>query len=236
MGPPESGARLGRPRAKPPENEHVDPPEEILLAAAKLFTTDGYASTTTRQIAEAAGLRQASLFYYFPRKEDIFAELLDRTVEPALEYADQIRGLAGPPSAAVRLYLLTANDLWNLLRPPGNLGLLQLQREAHVERFSDFWKKRARLAAEYDALIEEGLRTGEFSVSDPEVVSPTICGVIESVCTWFDPDVHDMEQVRNAIGSVVLRAVSPDEKAVRKIIAEADGLAQELDAAPASAS
>jgi len=53
--------------------------------AAGLFESQGYTSTSTRTIADAVGLRQASLFHYFARKEDILTELLDRTVRSAGE-------------------------------------------------------------------------------------------------------------------------------------------------------
>lgn len=37
--------------------------EEILDQAARLFTEHGYSATSTRDIAEACGVRQASLYY-----------------------------------------------------------------------------------------------------------------------------------------------------------------------------
>ena len=39
------------------------------MSAAGLFESRGYTATTTREIATAVGLRQASLFHYFARKE-----------------------------------------------------------------------------------------------------------------------------------------------------------------------
>jgi AcrR family transcriptional regulator len=68
---------VGRPRADP-RSSTADPQEEILAAAADLFATVGYTAASTRAIAQAVGLRQASLFHYFPRKEAILDELLDR--------------------------------------------------------------------------------------------------------------------------------------------------------------
>lgn len=51
---------------------------EILHAAWKLFITRGYASTSLRDIAAAAGNRAASGIYnHFPSKDALFAELLE---------------------------------------------------------------------------------------------------------------------------------------------------------------
>ncbi|HEX9549325.1 MAG TPA: hypothetical protein VF942_18430 [Acidimicrobiales bacterium] len=42
-------------------------------------------------------MRQASLFHYFPHKDDLLAELLDRTVTPALAAAAWPDGAAAEP-------------------------------------------------------------------------------------------------------------------------------------------
>ena len=53
---------VGRPRLVPTQFEG-SPREQILEVAARLFTSKGYAATSTREIAEAVGIRQASLYY-----------------------------------------------------------------------------------------------------------------------------------------------------------------------------
>lgn len=47
----------------------------VLKAAVKLFEDNGYINTTTRMIAEEAGVGRGHLSYYFPKKEDIVREL-----------------------------------------------------------------------------------------------------------------------------------------------------------------
>lgn len=47
----------------------------VLNAAVKLFEDNGYVNTTTRMIAEEAGVGRGHLSYYFPKKEDIVREL-----------------------------------------------------------------------------------------------------------------------------------------------------------------
>src|SRR6516162_8399980 len=42
---------------------------EILDAAARIFAERGFHGATTQQIADLLGIRQASLYYYFPSKE-----------------------------------------------------------------------------------------------------------------------------------------------------------------------
>ena len=50
--------------------------QQILVHAARLFGRHGYHGTTTREIADAVGIRQPSLFYHFSAKHVILSELV----------------------------------------------------------------------------------------------------------------------------------------------------------------
>lgn len=59
---------------------HVPPAEtetrtRILKAALRLFAKNGYDGTTTRELAEAAGVAEGTLFRYFPNKKVILVEV-----------------------------------------------------------------------------------------------------------------------------------------------------------------
>ena len=74
----------GRPRKQQPSRPGATAREEILDAAAELFTTQGYANTSTRSIADAVGIRQSSLYHHFSTKDDILEVLLAGTVAGGL--------------------------------------------------------------------------------------------------------------------------------------------------------
>ncbi|MGH7855695.1 MAG: TetR/AcrR family transcriptional regulator [Candidatus Binatia bacterium] len=50
----------------------------ILDVATVLFAERGYGMTSMRDIARAARLRAATLYHYFPSKDDLYLEVLDR--------------------------------------------------------------------------------------------------------------------------------------------------------------
>lgn len=52
------------------------PKGQIFLAATRLFSEFGYKETSTRAIANAAGVRQVMLNYYFGSKEQLYEEVL----------------------------------------------------------------------------------------------------------------------------------------------------------------
>jgi len=47
----------------------------ILKTAARLYAEKGYDKVTTREIAQNIGINSASIYYYFPSKEDILKNL-----------------------------------------------------------------------------------------------------------------------------------------------------------------
>ena len=59
----------------------------IVAAAVPLFARKGFAGTTTKELAEAAGISEALLFRHFPSKKHLYGEILRLGCEgdPALE-------------------------------------------------------------------------------------------------------------------------------------------------------
>jgi TetR/AcrR family transcriptional regulator len=54
--------------------------QQILDAASELFAQRGFAGTTTKRIASAAGTSETVLFRHFPTKEDLYAAILQHSV------------------------------------------------------------------------------------------------------------------------------------------------------------
>ncbi len=64
--------------------------DEIIDAAARVFAERGYHGTSTQAIADVVGMRQASLYYYFPSKEAALEVVCARGVEGHAEAAEAI--------------------------------------------------------------------------------------------------------------------------------------------------
>ncbi|HEX4606576.1 MAG TPA: TetR/AcrR family transcriptional regulator, partial [Urbifossiella sp.] len=70
--------------------------ERILRAAHDMFTGQGFAPVTTRDIARAAGIATGTLFNYFPTKEAVAVELAAAALAAARAEWDAGPGSAGP--------------------------------------------------------------------------------------------------------------------------------------------
>lgn len=55
-----------------------DAAERILEAADELFSTRGFAGVSVRDVAEAAGVKKASVFYHYKSKDELFERVLER--------------------------------------------------------------------------------------------------------------------------------------------------------------
>src|SRR5215475_8344687 len=81
-----SGRVRGNPRRRTPE---------IIEAAARVFAQRGFHGATTQDIADVLGIRQASLYYYFPSKEGALEQVCLKGVEGFFEAAKAIAAAPG---------------------------------------------------------------------------------------------------------------------------------------------
>src|SRR5215467_6626037 len=87
-------------RSRPTRNSRpLRRADEIVDAAAHVFAERGYHGTSTQAIADMLGMRQASLYYYFPSKEAALELVCTRGVEGHAEAAEAILAQAVPPLA-----------------------------------------------------------------------------------------------------------------------------------------
>jgi len=152
--------------AKPSKND-VDGPatrERVLLEAARLFRHHGYAATTLREVADAAGVKAGSIYYHFESKEQILGEVLDKGITIV---ADAVRTRIGalPESALWRDRIAAGIEghLWGMLhygdftsaniRIYGQIPTSAKNRHRVVRRaYADYW----------DQLFESALASGEL--------------------------------------------------------------------------
>jgi AcrR family transcriptional regulator len=71
-----------RPRGRPMETDQGSLKAKILDVAEELFSEQGYAATSIRQIAEQAGVNPALVHYYFENKRNLLETVMERVLEP----------------------------------------------------------------------------------------------------------------------------------------------------------
>jgi AcrR family transcriptional regulator len=102
----------------------------VLTAAESLFMEHGYAAVTLRDIANALGIRQASLYYHAPGgKEDLFVTVVERALERHQAGLEAAIADAGPELRAQ----LNAAAAWLLSQPAMNFARMVQSDIAAVE-------------------------------------------------------------------------------------------------------
>lgn len=71
--------------------------KQVLKAALKLFSTQGYDGTSTAQIAKMSGMSQATIFKYFKSKDELLLYIIKPMIEHLLpvygqEFAQEVQG------------------------------------------------------------------------------------------------------------------------------------------------
>ncbi|MFM8856605.1 MAG: TetR/AcrR family transcriptional regulator [Actinomycetota bacterium] len=153
----------------------------ILSEASKLFATRGFLGTSTRDIADAVGIRQPSLFHHFSSKHSILVALLDLDLDRVTTRL-QLLHRAGE-SAPVRLHCHLALDVQHILEFPFDVRGLYVRNE-QVPEGSEFSVQRRKLASihrQVRQMVQDSISGGDFIEIDPEFVRQLISSAIIGV-------------------------------------------------------
>ena len=178
----EEPRRVGRPRAAGGGRSGLDPVEEILQVAGELFGELGVASTSMTRIAQAAGLRQSSLYYYFSSKEELLAGLVDRAGVVPLELLRGIVADGGSP--ATQLYRFVRGDVTALTRLPLDINEIHRMARHDPDGFAGYWRDREALVRLLAGIVRAGVGEGELREVDPRRTALTVMAVDEGSQNW----------------------------------------------------
>lgn len=133
----------------------------IIDAARKRFAHYGYSKVTMEEIAQDVELGKASLYYYFPTKEDIFKAVIFREQNELKENIEQLLKKSGSASNKLREYVKLRMKFFRDLI---NLGTLSVHsymdtKSVFKKLFKDFEKIELTLI---NKIVDEGVQKKEF--------------------------------------------------------------------------
>lgn len=158
---------------------------EIIEAAARVFAEKGYHGATTQDIADVLGIRQASLYYYFPSKEGALELVCLKGVEGFFEAAKSIA--KGPGKPGERLGKLIKSHLSPLIDRSDFVRVFLNERQhlpSESRRRIGKWSRG--LERIFEDVLKEGVRTGEFRADlDTRIATLAILGMANAVSAWY---------------------------------------------------
>ena len=158
---------------------------EIIDAAARVFAERGFHGATTQDIADVLGIRQASLYYYFPSKEGALELVCLHGVGGFFEVAKAIA--AGPGTAAEKLSRLIKSHLSPLVDRSDFVRVFLNERQ-HLppESRRRIGKWSRGLERVFEDVLKEGVRRGEFRPDlDTRLAALATLGMANAVAGWF---------------------------------------------------
>lgn len=185
----------------------------LLDAAARLFKERGYAGTRQEDIADAAAIKAASVYYHFSSKEELMGEVLDQGIARCFDAVTASVDALGPEaSLRARLRAAVAAHLDMLLRH-GDYTAANIRSFGQVpepirrrhwplrEAYGDYWR----------GLLESGQRSGELKKdADLSLLRMLLLGSLNWAIEWYDPRRKTADEIAATVVEMFLDGVAGD--------------------------
>ena len=167
---------------------------QIVGVAMRLFSERGFRGTTTKQIAQAAGVSEAIIFRHFATKEDLYRAIIDykacagpveggKRGDAPRSVAESIRSSVGQLMAEKDDRAVFEHIALSMMRHHEDdtefLRLLFYSALEGHQLSQLFWERNVRLMYEFlGAYVRERQREGAFRAIDPLLVVRAFTGMI----------------------------------------------------------
>ena len=139
--------------------------EEIMDAAAELFSTRGYEETTTTDIMKKVGIAKGTLYYHFASKEEILDAMIERMGRRLIATARACAAADAPVYERLLKVMLSLNansiggeDIIEIMHQPRNVLMHEKSRAMVI-------REAGPILAD---LVREGVDEGLFDCDHPE--------------------------------------------------------------------
>ena len=177
----------GRPRKTAADLDEGNRRRLVIESAARLFRTQGYDATSTRDIAAAAGMRSGSPFYHFESKNALLYVVMQEGMAQAT-HSQHVALAALPAQASAReqLRALVRNHFAVLLEPDAHFIPVMLYEWRALT--SDQRKDVAAIKDAYEGAwmpALQALHTAGALKADPALARLFIFGALNWSVQWF---------------------------------------------------
>jgi AcrR family transcriptional regulator len=182
---------------------------ELLRAAARLFVDKGFDATTTRDIAEAVGMRSGSPFYHFRSKQELLKEaMIDGLEAGRARLLAAIDGVVDPER---RLYVLVRTHLATLLEADCNSPmLLNETRSLDVAARAEIAAAFDRYQAPWQATLDKLAACGRIA-SAAAPLRLLLFGMLNWSGHWYRPDGPlTVDQLADSVVALLLGRSAPE--------------------------
>ena len=151
----------------------------IRAAALRLFAQHGFAAVSMRQIGVQAG----ALYNYTPDKQSLLFDLMQRHMEGLLaEVASRVMG----DTPTDRLHSFVRFHIGYHIDRPDEVFIAYMElRSLSPENFARIETQRRRYEDVLEAILQDGVVQGAFSVPDTKIATLGLIALLNGVNTWY---------------------------------------------------
>ncbi|MEM7007744.1 MAG: TetR/AcrR family transcriptional regulator [Thermodesulfobacteriota bacterium] len=161
--------------------------DEIMKAAANLFSKKTYHDVTMDEIAEEVGVAKGTIYLYFDSKENLYLEILEhthQTIESILE-----KEIAKHHPAPEKLKNILALIFQFYFQNMDVLRILTRDETRLIQEHFEFTERwRHRRIKLYRKILEKGIKEGSFRPANTELMALIIFGLVGSVMFFYPTD------------------------------------------------
>jgi AcrR family transcriptional regulator len=144
--------------------------ELIINVAESQFIRFGFRKTTMEDIAKAAGIGKATLYYYFKSKEDIFAAMIEKVAQSALKQVIGATNTGKTPQEKFRIFWISQAQFIK-----EKVDYYAALREDLLELFPSIRRKQEKAEgsalAALRGILAEGVDRHVFAIPDVEATA-----------------------------------------------------------------
>ncbi|MFL6056094.1 MAG: TetR/AcrR family transcriptional regulator [Actinoallomurus sp.] len=158
--------------------------QQILTTAAELFGERGYEAVSLEDVAARLDVTKGSLYYYFASKDELVTAAIETLGN---EWTARLERLpeAQEGSSAARLRALIREHITIAVRDyPAALRLFLVPQQWPDAQRSRIKKLRQRHDRLFRVIIEEGVASGEFTVTSVDTVLQCMHAAMSQAPTW----------------------------------------------------
>jgi AcrR family transcriptional regulator len=175
--------------ARPIASDHHDKRLDLLNRAAVAFARHGYPSCSMQQLASACSVSKATLYHYYPNKDALLFDLLERHTRSLLELLPQPPS-AQPSDAKAQLHALVRSYLgaYAQARERHLVLLHDVQFLPEAERNTVLARER-QIVASFTGLIDAAYPQAQPSTeANGRARTMLLLGAMNWTFTWLRPD------------------------------------------------
>ena len=175
----------------------------IIAESAQLFAEKGYHATGVADISRAAGLGSGALYHHMGSKEELLLAICRPHVLEVIERGEAIQASDEPARQKLRMLARVHMDMVATRALELRVSLRELDSFTGANKV-DMQQLRDRTEAVWDAIVEDGLRSGELAGTDPLFVKAAL-GALNYAVLWFhDGGALSSDEVADRIIALML--------------------------------